>query len=53
MRYQGQGHEIEVSLAPDEPPEQAFEAMFRGWLRAYEWALDKVLPTLVEKEQCH
>jgi len=22
---------------------RAFEAMFRGWLRAYEWALDKVL----------
>jgi HAE1 family hydrophobic/amphiphilic exporter-1 len=22
---------------------RAFEAMFRGWLRAYEWALDKVI----------
>src|SRR5437660_7391881 len=22
---------------------RAFEAMFKGWLRAYEWSLDKVL----------
>ena len=36
LSYQHEGEKQNIVL-------RAFETMFKGWLRAYEWALDKVL----------